>query len=281
MSYKVVQWATGDMGTSCLRAILEHPEMNLVGVRVYNPDKVGSDAGDIAGTEKVGVLATDNIEDILNLDADVVVHAARLQPPRTHHNADIIRLLESGKNVISINGDTFPWHWGKAYAADFEAACRKGNSSLLGTGLNPGFISERIVAVVSGMCSNIDHIEISEVLECDRLEDPDYAFGILGFASKLGSIDPNDESFAPAEMVNGLFEEVMHELVDRLGLSLDTVVTEHQMLPATRDLEVSAGLIPEGTNSHTRWCWHAIVDGQRFFTMQINWIMETGHLDNQ
>jgi hypothetical protein len=278
MTYKVIQWATGDMGGSCLRAILRHPELQLVGLRVYNPDKVGQDAGVIAGFDPIGVRATDDIEEILATEADVVVHAARLQPPHTHHNADLCRLLASGKNVISINGNTFPAYRGKEYAEQFEQACRAGNSSFFGTGLNPGFASERLTAVVSSMCSRLDRITITEVLECDGLPDPVYAFDILGFGSELGTIDPNSDSFAPAEMVNGLFKEVVSELVDRLGMKLDRVETDHRMLPATRDLQVAAGTIRKGTNSHTRWCWNAIVDGRVFFSMIINWVMETGHL---
>lgn len=278
MSYKVVQWATGGMGTSCLRAVLDHPDMQLVGLRVYNPQKVGKNAGEIASKDSPGVIATDDIEEILALNADVVVHAARLHPDPTHHLDDICRLLSSGKNVISINGDTYPYHWGEEHVAKIERACAEGNSSLYGTGLNPGFVSERLTAVISGICSDIEHIDISEVLDCSKLPDPTYAFDILGFGSEVGSIDPNDESFAPARMVNGLFKEVVHELVARFGLQLHAVETDHAMLPATEDLEVAAGTIKKGCNAHTRWRWHAIVDGKRFFTMTINWIMETSHL---
>ena len=280
MSYKVVQWATGDMGKSCLRAILHREELELVGVYVYSDAKAGRDAGDIARRAATGVIATDKVADILALDADVVVHAPRLQSPRTHHNDNICQLLASGKNVISINGDTFPHHWGTECAAQFETACQEGNSSLFGTGLNPGFISEKLVAELSGVCSRIDRIAITEVLQCNQLDSPQYAFDVLGFGSEIGAIDPNDVSFAPAGMVNGLFFEVVHELVDRLGFKLDRIDTEHKMLPATKDIRIPAGTIRQGTNSHTSWCWHAIVDGERFLTMSIHWIMEVGHLEN-
>ena len=79
--YKVVQWATGGMGKNCLRAVIDHPAMELVGVYVYGADKAGKDAGAIARRELTGVLATRNVDEILALDADVVIHAARLAPP--------------------------------------------------------------------------------------------------------------------------------------------------------------------------------------------------------
>ena len=89
MTYKVVQWATGSMGKTCLRAIIDHPELELVGLYVYSDSKVGIDAGDIARRGKTGVIATNNIEDILCLDADVVFHTPKIHPPYSHHDDDI------------------------------------------------------------------------------------------------------------------------------------------------------------------------------------------------
>jgi hypothetical protein len=260
------------MGKSCLRAILDHPDLELVGLYVYSDGKVGRDAGEIARREPVGVAATDQIEEILALDADVVVHAPRLQPPYAHHNADIQRLLASGKNVISINGHTRPSHWGAEYAKAFEDACKAGNSTLLGAGLNPGFVSERLAAVATGLCNRIDHVHVTESVEARELRSPDYVFKILGFGTELGP------SWAPAEMLNGLYSEVVADFVDRMGLILDRIETDHVMLPATRDIEMAAGLIPKGTVGHTNWCWHGLVDGARFFTMSIHWVMENTHL---
>ncbi|MHC4504529.1 MAG: NAD(P)H-dependent amine dehydrogenase family protein [Planctomycetota bacterium] len=278
MAIRVVQWATGAMGKTCLRAILDHPDLELVGLYVYSDGKVGRDAGEIARREPVGVVATDQIEEILALDADVVVHAPRLQPPYAHHNADIQRLLASGKNVISINGHTRPSHWGAGYAKAFEDACRAGNSTLLGAGLNPGFVSERLAAVATGLCNRIDHVHVTESVDARELRSPDYVFRILGFGAELGTIDPNDPNWAPAEMLNGLYSEVVADFVDRMGLVLDRIETDHVMLPATRDIEMAAGRIPKGTVGHTNWRWHGLVDGARFFSMSIHWVMENTHL---
>ena len=108
MNYKVIQWATGSMGKTCLRAIIDHPSMELAGLFVYSPGKVGLDAGEIARRDTTSIIATDNIEDILQLDADIVLHTAQIQAPYSFHNDDICRLLASGKNVIIINGHSYP-----------------------------------------------------------------------------------------------------------------------------------------------------------------------------
>ncbi|WP_417450317.1 hypothetical protein [Kordiimonas sp.] len=280
MSYRVIQWATGAMGKTCLRAVIDHPDLELVGLYVYNAKKAGVDAGDIAHREKTGVLATRDIDDILALEADVVIFAPMLQPPYISHDATIMQLLASGKNVISINGQSYPVHWGGEHAGKFDTACKSGSSTLLGGGLNPGFIVERIAAAATGICTRLDRVKVQEIVHCQAMRSPAYVFDMLGFGADAGSIDPNNRGWAPAELLNGLYSEVVAGFVARLGQKLDRVETAHRMLPASKDIEIAAGQIRAGTVSHTQWCWHGIVGGQRLFTLQIDWIMETAHLEN-
>jgi len=279
MKYRVIQWASGAMGVNCLRAIIDHPDLELAGLFVYSDSKAGVDAGDIARRPTTGIIATNDIEDILSLDADIVVHTARIQPPYTHHNETICRLLASGKNLISINGHSYPQHWGQKAIAPFETACRTGGSTLFGTGLNPGFIVEKIATTATGLCNRIDNIFISEIVECNMVRNPNYVFDVLGFGTPAGFIAPNDPSWEPAEILNGMYSEVVAHLVDRMGYQLDRVETDHIMLPATKDIQTAAGLIKKGTISHTNWRWHAIVQGKPLVTLSIAWIMETAHLE--
>ena len=251
MTYKVVQWATGSMGKTCLRAIIDHPELELVGLYVYSDSKVGIDAGDIARRGKTGVIATNNIEDILCLDADVVFHTPKIHPPYSHHDDDICRLLASGKNVICISGHTYPQHWGDAYTKKFLDACKQGNSTLAGSGLNPGFITDKIAAIAAGICLEVEHIEIIETVACNMMQDPVYVFDMLGFGSPVDSIDPNDPAWPPVEIHNGMFAEVVAQLANRLGHQLERIESDHVMYPATEDITIPPGVIKKGTISHT------------------------------
>ena len=60
MPYRVIQWATGNVGQLALRGVIEHPELELVGLLVHSPDKAGKDAGELAGAAPVGVKATND-----------------------------------------------------------------------------------------------------------------------------------------------------------------------------------------------------------------------------
>lgn len=280
LRYRVIQWATGGMGKNCLRAIIDHPAMELVGVYVYGEDKDGRDAGEIARRPPTGVRATRSRERILALDADIVVHAGRLTPPYGSHDADIIPLLASGKNVISINGYTNPAYWGGERFDALQAACEQGGTTLLAAGLNPGYIGEQLAVVATGVCSALEHLEIVENADCRQVRNPVYVFEALGFGADPNAIDPNDPSFGPASSLNGMYIEALSAVATRLGMSLDRVISEHRAWPATKDLQVAAGTILKGCVSHYRWRWRGISGGRPRLALTVHWYMETAHLDN-
>jgi hypothetical protein len=136
-TYRVIQWATGTVGSVSLRHIIENPAYELAGVLVYNPEKSGKDAGDLVGLPKTGVLATDDVEKIIAMDADCVHFAAQFQDIDT-----VCRLLRSGKNVVSPIGPFFPTEHNAADVAKIEAACQEGGASFHGCGIHPGFIGD-------------------------------------------------------------------------------------------------------------------------------------------
>jgi hypothetical protein len=274
MTVRVVQWATGAMGRTILRRLVEHPDVDVVGVLVYHPDKVGRDVGAIAGLPDVGLTATGRPEEIDDLDADVVVHAPRIQPPYTHHDADITRLLRSGKNVLSINGHSMPGWRGTEHAAAFDRAGRDGGATLMAAGLNPGYAFEKLAVGATGLCTSVSNVSVSEVVDTTVMRSPDYVFGVLGFGSRPDAIDPNQPGWPPAELLGGMFGEVLAAAAARLGVELTGVETDHRMHPATRDLAVAAGTIAAGTIARTAWRWHGIVAEQRLLTLSIEWTME-------
>lgn len=272
MGYRIIQWATGSMGKSCLRAVIDHPDLELVGLWVYNESKAGKDAGDIAHRNPTGVIATRNMDEIMALDADVVIHTPRIRFPYHSYNEEMCRLLASGKNLISINGHCYPaWH-GMNYLDQFDKACKQGGSSLFGTGLNPGFVAEKIAAAATGICLDIDHIHIKETFDIIGVPEHDYVFNVLGFASDPATFDLS-ETGPVAELIGGMYTEVIALLIKRLGLSLDRVVSDHWVDLAQKPIPAKAGIIPVGTIAATHWRWHGIVKGKRFITLCVSWIM--------
>ncbi len=260
------------MGKTCLRAIIDHPDLELAGLYVYGENKEGRDAGEIARRELTGIIATRSMEEILAIDADVIIHAPRIQFPYDAHKEDICRLLASGKNLITINGHSFPAYHGQAYAKTFENACAEGSSTLFCAGLNPGFVVDKIAAVATGICTTIDSISIREVYNCREMPGHDYVFNVMGMGSKPNELDLDAGPLA--ELFDGQFAELVCHLAHRLGVELDRIEPDHDVVTTPKDIHAVAGVVPAGTVAATNWRWHAIVAGKRFITLSVNWIMD-------
>jgi 2,4-diaminopentanoate dehydrogenase len=276
--YRVIQWATGAMGRATLRTVIDHPDTELVGVFTYSPDKAGRDAGELAGRPPTGVLATSDLDTLLALDADVVVHAGMLKPYAEHVD-DYVALLASGKNVLSLNGGSDPEHWGGEHLRRLEEACAAGGSSIMGCGMNPGVLIEQLAPTAAGMCSDLERIEMTESFDCREIRNPAYLFTMLGFGSPVDQ-DPNDPQWGPTAALHPMYEEALAALAARLGTRLRSVRTEHRLLPAIQDLVLPAGTVVAGTVGHTRWRWVGTTDADQVLALTIHWFLETAHLDS-
>jgi 4-hydroxy-tetrahydrodipicolinate reductase len=120
--YRVVQWATGNVGSRALRRVIEHRDLDLVGVWVHGAGKVGKDAGELAGIAPIGVKATNSIDEVLALKPDCVLYM-----PHVCDFDEICRILESGANIVTTRMELQnPVAMDPAVAARVEAACQKG-----------------------------------------------------------------------------------------------------------------------------------------------------------
>ena len=132
--YRVVQWATGNVGARALRRAIEHPDLDLVGVWVHSADKVGRDAGELAGIAPIGIAATNRMQDVLALKPDCVLYM-----PHVCNYDEICQLLESGSNIVTTRMELQnPAALDAAICARIEEACQRGNSSIHATGCSPG-----------------------------------------------------------------------------------------------------------------------------------------------
>ncbi len=183
---RVAQWATGAIGKTALRGIIDRPDLELVGLYVYSDAKAGRDAGDIARRAPTGgVIATRDVDEIIRSRPQVLIHSPRLQIPYERHDDDLCRLLRAGINVITTAGQHFP---PRAHGTErehmFAQACKEGDSTLFGVGVSPGVIGERLALALTGTSIELDRITIDEVLDARGMPDPpDFAFTVMGMGS--------------------------------------------------------------------------------------------------
>ena len=155
MPYRVVQWSTGNVGRHSLAGIHAHPELQLVGVYVSNPDKVGHDAGELAGLASTfGVAATSDVDALLALKPDCIVHTAMADDRIFEALTDLERFLAAGCNVVSSSPVMLQYPApDDALAAPVIAAAEKAGVSIFVNGVDPGFANDALPLVLSASAS--------------------------------------------------------------------------------------------------------------------------------
>jgi hypothetical protein len=74
MPYRVVLWTTGHVASFAGRAVVDHPNLELVGAYAWSPEKAGRDVGELIGIEPLGITATSDVDELLALEPDVAAH---------------------------------------------------------------------------------------------------------------------------------------------------------------------------------------------------------------
>ena len=144
--YKVVAWSTGNAGRHVIAGIDARPDLELVGLWVSNPDKVGRDAGELAGLDRqLGITATNDADELLALKPDVVAHTAMADNRLTEALADIEGILRAGINVVSSGPVFMQYPFGvvdDSMIEPLQTAAAEAGVSLFVNGVDPGFAND-------------------------------------------------------------------------------------------------------------------------------------------
>jgi hypothetical protein len=265
-TYRVVQWATGNIGARSLKAVLEHPQLTLVGVHVNSPQKEGLDAGELCGLGPTGVLATRGVDKVLAVQPDCVLYMQQ------GLDLDVIcTLLESGANVVTTCGEFHhPGSMDPTTRSRVEAACARGGTSIHSTGISPGFISEAMPIVLTSIQRRLDRLQIEEFADLSSRNSPEMLFELMGFGKEAATFDPGRWSHGA-----GAFGPSLRLIGEAVGLPLDSVVSSGEVALATRDLEIAAGTIPAGRVAAQRMTVAGLRRGKALISFSANWYCST------
>lgn len=275
MVYNVIQWSSGNVGKHAIQAVAERRNMKLAGLYVYSDKKAGQDAGTIAGIGTLGVAATNNVDDILNSKADVVIHTPL--PSLVYGddpNADLdtfCKLLAAGKNVITTVGYMYPKVHGPSVMRRLNAACKKGHSTFHSTGVNPGWVGDVLPLTMSSLSRRIDQIMVQEITNFQYYPSPEIMFDMMGFGKTNAEFRKHAGRYM--NWLTGLFRENIQMVADGLGVKLDKITDKTTRVLATRNMKTAAGTVKKGTVAGQRWEWAGMVGRKKLIVHETVWRM--------
>ncbi|MEX2293886.1 MAG: hypothetical protein WD691_08885 [Acidimicrobiales bacterium] len=255
----VVQWTTGNVGQRSVRAVVGHPDLELVGCYAWSADKVGRDVGELCGIDPIGVAATGDIDALLALAPDCVVYN-----PMWPSTDELVRILEAGVNVVS----TAAFINGQRDAAErerIEDACRRGGSTMFGTGISPGWI-ELMGIAAANICDRVDKITIDEGSDTTLYDSPDTERP-AGFGRPID--DPELPGMAAAG--TAVFGEAVAMIADALGVELDDIVCEAEYARTTEDVVMDSWTIPAGCVAGVAASWQGRVGDRTVVELNVRW----------
>jgi len=160
---KVILWGLGAMGTGIGKMIVTKKGIEIVGAIDKNPSKLGKDLGKILNSENLGVIVNDDVDTLMNeTKADVVILAIDSFVKSVY--PAIKRVVESGKNCITIAEEmAYPYIVEKELSEDLDRLAKENNVTILGTGVNSGFVLDTLIITLSAACRSVDFIRAERV----------------------------------------------------------------------------------------------------------------------
>src|SRR4029453_18598480 len=241
MSYKVIQWATGHVGIHALRAIAQHPDLELVGLWVSSAAKAGRDAGELCGIERTGVVATQDADALLAMPADCVSYMAATDYRPGDAVDGMCRILAAGKNLVTTSFVPliYPWHVIPAFARQIDDACKQGRTSFFCSGIDPGFSPDALPILLSSLSERIDSVRAQEIFNYATYDQPQTLFEVMGFAKPPGTMVP---LLFPGGLAMAWGPSVRMG-ADALGVELDEIRQQHEQEVAPEAFDISCGRI--------------------------------------
>lgn len=263
----VIQFSTGNVGRHALKMIIERPDLRLVGLHAHGPDKVGRDAAELCGlAEPTGVLATDDIEALVALEADCVVYTSQAEMRPQQAIDEISRFLRTGTNVV---GTSMVWlvapHQADAWMREpLAKACHAGGTSLYINGVDPGFSGDSLVYTALTLAGRATSVTVSEICDYGSYDDAEFTGVSFGFGA---TPDHTPIMFAPGVLAS-LWGGQVRSLAEVLGVTLDEVRERHESWVTPEQIDCTMMTVQPGHVAAVRFWVEGMRDGEPVITME-------------
>ncbi|WP_458318872.1 NAD(P)H-dependent amine dehydrogenase family protein [Mycolicibacterium brisbanense] len=275
MTIRVFQVATGNVGTEMIKRIAAHPDLTLVGLHCYTPEKIGRDAGEIAGLAPNGVIATGSVDEIIAARPDVVTFHGVFPDEDLY-----VKVLEAGINIVTTADWITGWHRdanhphpsGRKVSELLAQACAKGGATFYGTGMNPG-LNQILGVVCSADVAEITNVTTIESVDVSCHHSAD-TWKEVGYG--LAVDDPRLPGML--EKYTRVFADSVLLMADCFDVQLDDVTFSYELGACTKDVDLGWYQLPKGSLGGSYIKYQGLVDGEPKIETHLEWQM-TPHTD--
>jgi len=166
---RAIQYGIGPIGVSIVKLLREKQSVEIVGAIDTDPAKVGKDLGEVAGASDApwGVKISDNAEEVLGQAADIVMHTTSSSLAKV--TDQLIACLRAGSCVVSTCEElSYPYRTHPELAAQLDKEAKDWGVALVGTGVNPGFVMDKLVITLAAVSQRIEHAKALRIVDASK-----------------------------------------------------------------------------------------------------------------
>ena len=257
---RVVLFGLGPMGKLIAKGIVEKKGMRIVGAVDIAEELVGKDLGEILELGKnLGVTATDNAEELLSrIKADIAVIATRSYLKEVYPTISLC--VKAGINVISTCEElSYPYYKYPELAAEIDELAKKYGVTVLGTGINPGYLMDTLPIVLTGACQHVESVKVTRMMDSSKRRIP--------YQKKIGTgLSPEEfKRMIDEKKITGHvgLTESIAMIAAALGWKLDEIKEfPPEPVIADREIVTSYTTVKPGQVAGLKSIAHGIKDGK-------------------
>ncbi len=261
---KVVLWGLGSMGSGMARFLVDKKGIEIVGGIANRESKAGKDLGSLLELDReLGVEVTNNPEEAITGDVDVVLHATTSFLKDSFPQLKLI--IEKKVNVISIAEElAYPSAEDEELTEKLNLLARENGVSVLGTGINPGFVLDLLIITLSGACATVDKIKASRVNDLSP-------FGptVMKTQGVGTTVEEFNKGLKDGSIVGHIgFKQSIAMMADRLGLELDEIKQTREPIVSKTHRETPHVKVEPGMVAGCKHIAYGIKDGEEVITLE-------------
>ncbi|MFQ6080573.1 MAG: Gfo/Idh/MocA family oxidoreductase [Candidatus Bathyarchaeia archaeon] len=263
---KVIIFGVGSMGSYIAKLALGKKGLEIVGTIDIAKDKVGKDLGEVLKVGKrLGITITDDPDALFSrVKADIVIHATTSYLEQVY--PQIAKCVEAGLNVISTCEElSYPYYKHPELAKEIDELAEKHGVTVLGTGINPGFLMDTLPITLTGPCQSVEAIKVTRMMNSAKRRIP--------YQKKIGT------GLTPEEFKRMIGEKKITghvgliESIAMIAAALGWELDEIQELPpepviAEEEYETPYTRVKPGRVAGLKSIAHGIKEGKRVITLE-------------
>ncbi len=262
---RAIQFGIGPIGASIVKLLKEKETVDIVGAIDADPAKIGRDLAEVVGASDGpwGIKVSGDARGVLDQSADVVMHTTSSSLPKVMDQ--LLACLDVGSCVVSTCEElSYPYRTHPELAAKLDKAAKESGVALVGTGVNPGFVMDKLVITLAAVSQRIEHAKALRIVDASKRR--------LPLQKKIGA-GMSVEEFR-SRVKEGIIKHVglpesVAMVADSLGLRVDEITETIEPKVAAERVQTEFLTVEPGQAAGVHQIARGVSEGKELIYMEL------------